>query len=129
MNTLTKHLNPLRNMFLIDNNEYDPFADLFSTISRSAYENSRITDIKDNGDVYVASIELPGYKKGDIKIESNKDTLTVSAEKDGKTKYENTFSIKNDVDTKSIAASLEYGILTLTLPKKEVSKPRKIKVQ
>ena len=129
MNTLTKHLNPLRNMFLIDDNEYDPFSDLFSTFSRAIREDPRLTDIKDNGDVYVASIELPGYKKGDIKIESNKDTLTVSAEKDGKVKYENTFSIKNDVDMTSIAANLEYGILTLTLPKKEVSKPRKIKVQ
>ena len=55
--------------------------------------------------------------------------LTVSAEKEGKAEYKNTFSIKTDVDTTSIAANLEYGILTLTLPKKEVSKPRKIKVQ
>ena len=129
MNTLTKHLNPLRNMFLIDDSEYDPFSDLFSTFKRAIREDPRLTDIKDNGDVYVASIELPGYKKGDIKVEANRNTLTVSAEKDGKVEYENTFSIKNDVDTTSIAATLEYGILTLTLPKKEVSKPRKIKVQ
>ena len=129
MNTLTRHLNPIRNMFLIDDNEYDPFSDLFSTFKRAIHEDPRLTDIKDNGDVYVASLELPGYKKGDIKIESKGNSLTVSAEKDGKVKYENTFSIKNDVDTTSIAANLEYGILTLTLPKKEVSKPRKIKGQ
>ena len=116
-------------MFLIDNNEYDPFTDLFSTFSRSLHEDPRLTDIKDNGDVYVASIELPGYKKGDIKVEANGNMLTVSAEKEGKAEYKNTFSIKSDVDTTSIAANLEYGILTLTLPKKEVSKPRKIKVQ
>ena len=116
-------------MFLIDDSEYDPFSDLFSTFKRAIREDPRLTDIKDNGDVYVASIELPGYKKGDIKVEANRNTLTVSAEKDGKVEYENTFSIKNDVDMTSIAATLEYGILTLTLPKKEVSKPRKIKVQ
>ena len=46
-------------MFLIDDNEYDPFADLFSTFSRSLREAPILTDIKDNGDVYVASIELP----------------------------------------------------------------------
>lgn len=129
MNTLAKHLNPIRNMFLIDDNEYDPFADLFSTFSRSLREDPRLAEIKDNGDVYLASIELPGYKKGDVKVEANGNALTVSAEKDGKPKYKNTFSIKSDVDTTSIAASLEYGILTLTLPKKEVLKPRKIKVQ
>tara|TARA_Y100000296_G_scaffold81041_1_gene107391 strand:+ start:342 stop:692 length:351 start_codon:yes stop_codon:yes gene_type:complete len=116
-------------MFLIDDNEYDPFTDLFSTFKRAINEDPRLTDIKDNGDVYVASLELPGYKKGDIKVEANGNTLSVSAEKDGKAKYQNTFSIKSDVDTTSISASLEYGILTLTLPKKEVSKPRKIKVQ
>ena len=117
-------------MFLIDDNEYDPFSDLFSIISsKSVREGPRLSDMQDNGDVYVASIELPGYKKGDIKIETSGNTLSVSADRDGKVKYENTFSIKDDVDTTSIAANLEYGILTLTLPKKEVSKPRKIKVQ
>ena len=129
MNTLTKHLNPLRNMFLINDNEYDPFEDLFSTLSKPTRSDPRIADIKDNGDVYIASIELPGYKKGDIKIETKSNILTITAEKNEKTQYKNTFSIKNDVDTKSISANLEYGILTLTLPKKEVSKSRKIKVQ
>lgn len=129
MSTLTKHLNPIRNMFLLDNEDYDPFTDFFTTFGKALNTDRRLTDIKDNGDVYTVSIELPGYKKGDVKAEINDGTLTVTAEKDGKTTYQNTFSVKNDVDTKSITANLEYGILTLTLPKKEVSKPRKIKVQ
>ena len=129
MSTLTKHLNPIRNMFLLDNQDYDPFKDFFNNFSKALSDDHRLTDIKDNGDVYTVSIELPGYKKGDVKAEVNDGILTVTAEKDGKTSYQNSFSIKSDVDTKSITANLEYGILTLTLPKKEVSKPRKIKVQ
>tara|TARA_R100000664_G_C2743137_1_gene131329 strand:- start:894 stop:1283 length:390 start_codon:yes stop_codon:yes gene_type:complete len=129
MSTLTRHLNPIRNMFLLDNQDYDPFKDFFNNFSKALSDDHRLTDIKDNGDVYTVSIELPGYKKGDVKAEVNDGVLTVTAEKDGKTSYQNSFSIKNDVDTKSITANLEYGILTLTLPKKEVSKPRKIKVQ
>ena len=129
MSTLTRHLNPIRNMFLLDNQDYDPFKDFFNNFSKALSDDHRLTDIKDNGDVYTVSIELPGYKKGDVKAEVNDGILTVTAEKDGKTSYQNSFSIKNDVDTKSITANLEYGILTLTLPKKEVSKPRKIKVQ
>tara|TARA_Y100001938_G_scaffold71406_1_gene99103 strand:+ start:2139 stop:2489 length:351 start_codon:yes stop_codon:yes gene_type:complete len=116
-------------MFLLDNQDYDPFKDFFNNFSKALSDDHRLTDIKDNGDVYTVSIELPGYKKGDVKAEVNDGVLTVTAEKDGKTSYQNSFSIKNDVDTKSITANLEYGILTLTLPKKEVSKPRKIKVQ
>jgi HSP20 family protein len=129
MSTLTRHLNPIRNMFLLDNQDYDPFKDFFNNFSKALSDDHRLTDIKDNGDVYTVSIELPGYKKGDVKAEVNDGVLTVTAEKDGKTSYQNSFSIKSDVDTKSITANLEYGILTLTLPKKEVSKPRKIKVQ
>lgn len=129
MSTLTRHLNPIRNMFLIDNENYDPFKDFFTTFGKVFDDEHRITDVKDNGDVYTVSIELPGYKKGDVKLEINDNTLTVNAEKEDKSAYKNTFSIKSDVDTKSITANLEYGILTLTLPKKEVSKPRKIKVQ
>ena len=129
MSTLTRHLNPIRNMFLLDNQDYDPFKDFFNNFSKALSDDHRLTDIKDNGDVYTVSIELPGYKKGDVKAEVNDGILTVTAEKDGKTSYQNSFSIKSDVDTKSITANLEYGILTLTLPKKEVSKPRKIKVQ
>ena len=129
MSTLTRHLNPIRNMFLIDNENYDPFKDFFTTFGKVFEDEHRITDVKDNGDVYIVSIELPGYKKGDIKIEINDNSLTVNAEREEKITYKNTFSIKSDVDTKSISANLEYGILTLTLPKKEVSKPRKIKVE
>jgi HSP20 family protein len=129
MSTLTRHLNPIRNMFLLDDQDYDPFKDFFNNFSKALSDDHRLTDIKDNGDVYTVSIELPGYKKGDVKAEVNDGVLTVTAEKDGKTSYQNSFSIKSDVDTKSITANLEYGILTLTLPKKEVSKPRKIKVQ
>lgn len=116
-------------MFLLDNQDYDPFKDFFNNFSKALSDDHRLTDVKDNGDVYTVSIELPGYKKGEVKAEVNDGALTVTAEKDGKTSYQNSFSIKNDVDTKSITANLEYGILTLTLPKKEVSKPRKIKVQ
>ena len=116
-------------MFLLDNQDYDPFKDFFNNFSKALSDDHRLTDIKDNGDVYTVSIELPGYKKGDVKAEVNDGILTVTAEKDGKTSYQNSFSIKSDVDNKSITANLEYGILTLTLPKKEVSKPRKIKVQ
>tara|TARA_R110002020_G_scaffold354675_5_gene567424 strand:+ start:295 stop:684 length:390 start_codon:yes stop_codon:yes gene_type:complete len=129
MSTLTRHLNPIRNMFLVDNENYDPFKDFFTTLGKVVDDEHRITDIKDEGDVYTVSIELPGYKKGDIKIEINDNSLTINAEKEEKTAYRNTFSINNDVDTKSISANLEYGILTLNLPKKELSKPRKIKVE
>ena len=123
MSTLIKHLNPIRDMFLIDNKEYDPFSDFFTTFSKALDTEHRVANFKDDGDVYTATIE------GEVTIEIEDNVLKVVAEKEGKNNYENRFSVKNDVDIKSISASLEYGVLTIVFPKKEVTKPRKIKVQ
>ena len=121
MNTLTRHLNPFFTDF---GNALSYLDDVFE-----ARPNFRSTAIEDNGDVYLLSTELPGYKKGDINIEINDGRLTITASKEGKNERKSSFYIKNDVDTKSISAKLEYGVLTVTLPKKEVTKPRKIKIQ
>ncbi|MGN0691597.1 MAG: Hsp20 family protein, partial [Oscillospiraceae bacterium] len=38
------------------------------------------TDVKDTGDSYVIEAELPGFKKEDIKIDINGDSMTICAE-------------------------------------------------
>ena len=54
-------------------------------------KNLMKTDIRENGDVYEIAIDLPGFKKEDIKINLEDGFLTVSAEKavdkDEKDKY------------------------------------------
>ncbi|MAH51390.1 hypothetical protein CMI37_36575 [Candidatus Pacearchaeota archaeon] len=121
MNTLTRHLNPF----------FTDFSDALCCLDDvfQAQRDPRSTNIEDKGDVYSVSAELPGYKKDDINIEVNDGKLTLSASKEGKNEYKSVFSVKSDIDSKSISAKLEYGILTVTLPKKEVTKPRKIKIQ
>ncbi len=121
MSTLTKHLNP----FFTDFGHALSYIDEVLEPQRQTYPAS----VQDNGDVYLVSAELPGYKKSDISVEINDGKLNITAEKDGQNQRKTSFSIKNDVDSKSISAKLEYGILTITLPKKEVTKPRKIKIQ
>lgn len=94
------------------------------------------TDISDEGSSYKLTADLPGFEKGDIHIDVKNDMLTVSAErhsevedKDKKGKfvrqersygsYKRSFSL-GDVDADKIAAKYDNGVLTLTLPKKEV---------
>lgn len=91
------------------------------------------TDIKSDEKNYVMEIELPGIKKEDIDISLNNGYLTVKAkaehqEKEGEGKknfiHRERFSgvasrsyYVGDVDEKSITASFNNGVLTLSFPK------------
>ena len=95
------------------------------------------TDIKEFDDKYEVEIDLPGFKKDEIKAELNNGYLTVSAAKgldedkeDKKTgKYirreryagacQRSYYVGEDITEEDIKASFEHGILTLFVPKKE----------
>ncbi len=94
------------------------------------------TDIKENESGYELSIDLPGYKKEDVKAELKDGYLTISAEskqekdqKDSKGKYirreryygtcSRSFYVGEDLDQNDISAKFEDGILKLSVPKKE----------
>ena len=90
-------------------------------------------DVHEDKDNYFASFEVPGVKKEDVKLELNSGMLTVSAEKrekngDNESSYSLTrsVSVPDGVNVEAIAAKLEDGILTVTLPKAEHRKPRTI---
>lgn len=90
-------------------------------------------DVHEDKDAYHASFEVPGVKKEDVKIELDNGLLTVSAEKREKSgDNESSFSltrsvsVPDGVNAEAITARLEDGILRVTLPKAEHSKPRSI---
>lgn len=92
-------------------------------------------DIHEDANNYYAQFELPGVKKEDIKIELHDRMLSVVAEKRQKTaEGEQSFSLSRSVsvpdgvNSEGIAAKLEDGMLTVTLPKLEQRKPKVIEV-
>ncbi len=105
------------------------------------------TDIQDKGDSYLLEADLPGFKKEDIHIDLDGDTMTISAErhsdheeKDKEGNYlrcERSYgSYRRSFDVSGIEESgmkAEYadGVLKLTLPKKQqtVSSARRIEIQ
>lgn len=105
------------------------------------------TDITDEGDHYELKADLPGFKKEDIQLQLDGDTLTIQAQRhseheddDKKGKYVccersyGSYSRSFDVSgirTDGITASYEGGVLELKLPKKtaEVSTARQIDIQ
>ena len=111
----------------------DVFNDSFFTKRES---NIMKTDIIEKENNYVLKVDLPGYKKKDIKLELNDEYLTISAstskESDDSNEKENyvhkerfygkcsrSFYVGNITD-EDISASFKDGILSVTFPKENV---------
>jgi HSP20 family molecular chaperone IbpA len=94
------------------------------------------TDIKENGNGFELDIDLPGYKKEDVKAQLKDGYLTISAEnsqsndeKDSDGKYirrerffgtcSRSFYVGDDITEEDIKAKFENGILKVSVPKKE----------
>ena len=105
------------------------------------------TDITDEGDAFELKADLPGFKKEDIHLDIEGDNMTISAErhsehehKDKRNKYvrcersygsyQRSFDISG-IRAERIKAKYTEGVLTLTLPKKDVtvSESRRLEIE
>jgi len=101
-------------------------------------------DIFETENEWVLKADLPEVKMNDIDIQIENGTLTLKGERKfqkeeagkGYTQVERNygtfgryFSLPDTVDSEKVQASYAQGVLTVTLPKKEVAKPRSIKVE
>ncbi len=90
---------------------------------------------EDKDNTYVRA-ELPGIDRADLNVELVDDSLNISATR--KTRVgegEQTVALNRSVSvpdaavqTEKISAAYENGVLTVTLPKREEAKPRKVTV-
>ena len=98
--------------------------------------------VREEGDNYSLEVEMPGVNKEglDISIESNELTITgrrslpqidgTCLHRESRSEnFRRSFELDPSIDTGKIAAKIEQGVLTLTLPKAEQVKPRKITVE
>ena len=101
-------------------------------------------DILETENELLLKADLPGVDMKDIDIEMENGTLTLRGER----KFENEtkeggyhriersygsfaryFTLPDTVDAESVKADFKNGVLTVQLPKKELAKPRQIKVE
>jgi len=93
------------------------------------------------GDGYTVQVEMPGVNKEglEISIENNELTLTgrrslptiegsVLHRESRRENFRRSFELDPSIDANRITARIEQGVVTLTLPKAEHVKPRKITV-
>ena len=99
-------------------------------------------DIYETKDDVVLVADVPGVEKKNLTLDIDDDELTIRGtfeERDsGGEKlidecvygeYRRTFTLGDTIDREKVAAKLENGVLTLTLPKHERTKPRKIEIE
>ncbi len=91
-----------------------------------------------NGDYHI-EMDIPGFDKKDIKIESKNGYLTITASKENKDEEENKNYIRRersygkfersfylgDLDDQKIEAEFKDGMLKITVPKKEETNDKK----
>jgi len=86
-------------------------------------------NIKQTENGYTLELALPGFSKEDVEIKIEKDALIISSAKETDTEanfrmrefnyghFERRFRLNDTIDTSSIAASFENGVLAITLAK------------
>ena len=100
-------------------------------------------DMYDVVDRYEIQIDLPGATPEDIDVRIENEVLTVTAH--APQRYEDHFSplhmeyavgdfrrqvrLGEDIDTEALSATFVDGVLQLTLPKRQESRPRRIEVR
>lgn len=98
-------------------------------------------NIFETKDGYVLEAEMPGVNKDGLAITLDGSEITIAGRRHaepaaGETlfresqeaDYRRLFELDPAIDTTRISARMEQGVLTLTLPKSERVKPRKIAV-
>lgn len=92
----------------------------------------------EDDDHYYARVELPGFKKNELKVELNDGNLIVACEhktvseedvEKSDVVFRRAMSVPEGINADKVAAKLEDGILTISMPKSDKRKPRSISVK
>lgn len=100
------------------------------------------TNLYDAGDHLEIKAEVPGIAKEDLNIRIQGNYLEISGSRKadapegyaahrverGAASFTRSFTLPADVDPAKVEAALKNGLLTLTLPKAETAKPKKIAI-
>lgn len=107
-------------------------------------------DVKEKKDAYVLDMDLPGKTENDVELSLKDDVLTIASrteeikeeksdEKDADkgtwlirerrtSGFTRRFSLPQDVNADAVNATFKNGVLTVVMPRKPVTEPKKIAI-
>ena len=100
-------------------------------------------DLVEAEDHFVLKADLPGLAEGDVNIEVQEGTLTISGERKAEHeqrekgwyriersfgRFSRSLTLPDGVDPDRIEASFSHGVLEVRIPKPEQRKPRRIEI-
>lgn len=107
---------PLREML-----GYDPFRRFFSNVDPQI-------DVIRTDDGFEVEIPVPGFKTEQIEIVVKENVLTITG-KGERRAFTRSLKLPEDVDSQNIDASVDCGMLSLTLKRHPEAQPRRIEIK
>jgi HSP20 family protein len=123
--------NPFNKLALLGNS-FDAFFPEAALTAKNDPIFYPVVDISDEDDTVVLTVELPGIKKQDIRVNIENTILTIQGEKRVETEekketyfqrersygeFKRSFSLSDDVVTDEVMADYKDGVLKITLKK------------
>lgn len=100
-----------------------------------------VVNTREAENAFHIDVDLPGVKKDDIKVDLQKDVLTISGERKTREevkeedyykvetsfgKFTRSFTLPDNADTEHIEAKTVDGVLEVTIPKLDENKNKKV---
>ncbi|MEZ5338515.1 MAG: Hsp20/alpha crystallin family protein [bacterium] len=100
-------------------------------------------DVKEDEQQFSVLVELPGLKSSDIEVQVENNVLFISGErrmeekKEGENwhfversygSFSRSFRLPKNVDSEGVKASYSDGMLSISIPKAEEARPRKVEI-
>ncbi len=137
----TQAWDPLRRMRELF--EWDPFAEMLPERGAAANEFIPSFEVKETRDGYVFKADLPGVRDEDLDISLTGNRLTISGMRQSEERREGerfyayecgygafsrSFTLPEGADLEHAGADLKNGVLTVNVPRKPETQPRKIQL-
>lgn len=110
----------------------------------SGFGKRMAMDLVEGDDELVLTVDIPGFERDDVDVRVSDNTLTVSAEREeemeeGEASYlrrershrsmRRSIQLPMEVDPDQVSARMKHGVLTVSMPKEETSKAKKISIE